>query len=257
LLVSGRRFLIVNADDFGMSRAINGGILEAHARGVVTSASLLVRWPAAVAAAAAAQSAPHLGLGLHVDLGEWAFQDGEWKSKYEVVPLADRAAIEDEVQRQLNRFHELTHRHPTHLDSHQHIHCHEPARSVLMDVARKLGAPLRHFTPLIHYCGSFYGQTGQGEALPGTISRQALERILRELPPGVTELCCHPGWPDELDTMYCTERAKELETLCETDVRRCLDDERIELTTFADCWAAWAANACRASTAGQTWGVPA
>ena len=50
-----KRYLIVNADDFGQSHGVNRGIIEAHERGVVTSASLMVRWPAARKAAAYAR----------------------------------------------------------------------------------------------------------------------------------------------------------------------------------------------------------
>ncbi|MBI3874558.1 MAG: ChbG/HpnK family deacetylase [Verrucomicrobia bacterium] len=42
-----KRFLIVNADDFGLSAGVNRGIIEAHERGIVTSASLMVCQPAA------------------------------------------------------------------------------------------------------------------------------------------------------------------------------------------------------------------
>ena len=81
-----KRFLIVNADDFGLSAGVNQGIIEAHERGVVTSASLMVRWPAAVAAAAYARSHPQLAVGLHVDLGEWAYRGERAK---EVIVLCD------------------------------------------------------------------------------------------------------------------------------------------------------------------------
>ena len=64
------RTLIVNADDFGRSAEINAGIVQAHRDGIVTSASLMVRWPAAVGAAAYARERPDLALGLHFDLGE-------------------------------------------------------------------------------------------------------------------------------------------------------------------------------------------
>ncbi len=74
-VVRARR-LIVNADDFGHSAAVNAGVVEAHERGLVTSASLMVRRPAAAAAAAYARSRPELGLGLHVELGEWVYADG-------------------------------------------------------------------------------------------------------------------------------------------------------------------------------------
>ena len=62
------RLLIVNADDFGRSESINGGIVQAHERGIVTSASIMVRWQAARDAAAYAREHGKLGLGLHLDL---------------------------------------------------------------------------------------------------------------------------------------------------------------------------------------------
>src|SRR5262249_29615980 len=102
------RRLIVNADDFGQSAGVTRGILEAHDRGIVTSTSLMVRWPAAAEAAAAAKSRPRLSVGLHVDLGEWALHDVEWVPVYEVVPMGDSAAVAVEIDRQLDEFRRLT-----------------------------------------------------------------------------------------------------------------------------------------------------
>ena len=72
------RRVVVNADDFGLTEGVNRGILDAHLDGIVTSTTTMVRQPAAADAAARAREAPRLGIGLHVDLGEWAFADGEW-----------------------------------------------------------------------------------------------------------------------------------------------------------------------------------
>ncbi len=49
-MLDKRRFLIVNADDFGQSPGINHGIIKAFEKGIVTSASLMVRFPAAIEA---------------------------------------------------------------------------------------------------------------------------------------------------------------------------------------------------------------
>ena len=49
--MNANKKLIVNADDFGQSPGINKGIIKAREKGIVTSASLLVRYPAAVEAA--------------------------------------------------------------------------------------------------------------------------------------------------------------------------------------------------------------
>src|ERR1041385_7040917 len=124
------RFLIVNADDFGRTPGVNEGIQEAHECGIVTSASLMVRWPAAQEAAQYSRKHPELSVGLHLDLEEWAYQHHTWVRLYEVVPPGDSAAIAREVGGQLDRFLDLMGKPPTHLDSHQHAHWKEPVPSL-------------------------------------------------------------------------------------------------------------------------------
>ena len=60
--------LIVNADDLGRTAGINQGIVDAHRRGIVTSATLMVNYAPAAEAAALAREHPGLGIGLHVAL---------------------------------------------------------------------------------------------------------------------------------------------------------------------------------------------
>ena len=232
--MAGKRFLIVNADDFGQSSGVNRGVIEAHERGIVTSASLMTRWPAAVEAAAQARRHPALSLGLHVDLGEWAYRGDTWQPLYEVVQLDDEAAVQNEVSRQIAAFRRLMDREPTHIDSHQHIHQRDPARSVICGVAGFLGVPLRHFTPAIRYCGDFYGQSAEGFPVPGAIAVNGLQKILSALPEGVTELGCHPGYDADLPTMYRDERAQEVAVLCDVRIRAMIVETGIELCSFAD-----------------------
>jgi chitin disaccharide deacetylase len=232
--MGGARYLIINADDFGLSPGVTRGIIEAHERGVVTSTSLMTRWPTAEAAAGYARRRPQLSVGLHVDLAEWFCRNGEWVCLYQVVPDDDRAAAAAEAARQLDAFHRLVGRPPTHLDSHQHVHRNEPVRSVLVELADRLGVPLRHFSPAVRYCGDFYGQMKGGEPFPEAVGVDHLVRVLGELPPGTTELCCHPGYAGDLDSMYRDERAEELRTLCDPRVRAALAAEDIELRSFHD-----------------------
>jgi predicted glycoside hydrolase/deacetylase ChbG (UPF0249 family) len=227
-----KRYLIVNADDFGQSLGVNRGIIEAHERGIVTSASLMVRWPAAVHAANYGRAHPNLSLGLHVDLGEWAFRDETWMPFYEVGPLDDTAAVADELSRQLAIFHRLVGQDPTHLDSHQHIHHQEPVRSILVELAHQLAVPLRHHSPEVRYCGDFYGQEGTGKPLPENISVDTLLNILAALPPGITELGCHPGDGRGLDSMYRNERIVEVGVLCHPRIHEAIVAMGIELRSF-------------------------
>ena len=62
------RQLIVNADDFGLTRGINRAILELHRQGVLTSATLMANAPATGDAIALAQQTPSLGVGCHIVL---------------------------------------------------------------------------------------------------------------------------------------------------------------------------------------------
>ena len=227
-----RRSVIVNADDFGQSPGVNRGVIQAHEHGIVTSASLMVRWPPAEHAAAYARDHPARSLGRHVDLSAWAYRDGAWAPLYQVVPAEDARAVRDEVSRQLAEFRRLTGIDPTHIDSHQHVHRDEPTRSILIDLAREIDVPLRHCCPDVTYCGEFYGQTAEGAALSGRVTTDALIGILAALPLGITELGCHPGIGEDLDTMYLKEREAEVGVLCDPRVRTALADLGIELRSF-------------------------
>jgi len=228
------RYLIVNADDFGQNPGINRGVIEAHECGIVTSASLMVRWPGAEEAAAYGRNHAEFSLGLHLDLGEWVYTDGCWLPLYERVALDNRKKLAEEVADQLEAFRELTGRDPTHLDSHQHVHLKEPVRSAVVEAGNHLGVPMRHLSPHIRYCGSFYGQTAEGAPIPENLTVGALIGIVSSLSAGITELGCHPGYAEELETAYRLERLKELRVLCSPTARESLAQLGIKLCSFND-----------------------
>lgn len=227
------RHLIVNADDFGLSPGINRGVIEAHERGILTSASLMVRGPAAADAAAYARAHPDLSVGLHVDLAEWRYADGAWAVVYQVIDTDDASAVRDEIDRQLDTFRRLMGRDPTHVDSHQHAHKHEPVRTAVLDVARTLDVPVRDSSPAVRYCGAFYGQTATGEPLPDAITVPRLVTLLKRLAPGVTEFGCHPGVGNDAGSTYGVEREVEVRTLCDPQVREVIAAEGITLCSFS------------------------
>lgn len=226
--------LIVNADDFGLSQGVNRGIAEAFRNGIVTSASLMVRGRAAEDAARLARRLPGLGVGLHLDLGEWIHEGGRWVASYEVVPLTDARAVQAEIASQLVRFRRLIGRPPTHVDSHQHVHMFEPVRGIVERVRRRTGIPVRGLDDGIRYVGDFYGQTGEGRPIEGAIGIPALLALLDRVGPGVTELGCHPGRDDALDSVYAAERSVELATLTDPLVVAHVVRRGIELRSFAD-----------------------
>jgi len=234
MAASQNRFVIVNADDFGLTTGINRGIIETHEHGIVTSASLMVRYAAAAEAADYARANPKLSLGLHVDLAEWRYENGEWTAAYQVVDTENAAAVAEECRRQLAQFTELRGGSPTHLDSHQHVHLAEPVRSVLVGLAEELNVPLRSCSELVKYCGSFYGQTGEGEPYPTGISLDTITEAIENLSSEWTEIGCHPGFADVLDSVYALEREEEVRVLCNSAIREALDRNEVRLRSFLE-----------------------
>jgi predicted glycoside hydrolase/deacetylase ChbG (UPF0249 family) len=229
--VSEERFLVVNADDLGLSDAVNEGILAAHEDGIVTSASLMVRQGAAPAAAQRAAEHPDLAIGLHIDLGEWNYEEGDWTLAYSHCDSDDRDEVEAECRAQLERFRALLGRDPTHLDSHQHVHESEPAKGVAEMLAAELGVPLRNRA--IRYEGGFYGQSGRGEPFPEGITAAALMELIRALPPGWTEIGCHPAAGPVPTSSYNAERQIELATRRDPQVKDLLNVTHVRLCSFA------------------------
>ncbi len=216
----------MNADDFGYSRGINRGIAEAHDRGIVTSASLMVNAPYARQAIELAGSRPALSLGIHVNFTN----EGE-----RLVEFIDPEQCRAGLRRQLDLFVELVGWLPTHLDSHQHVHRGRTPRPIFQELAREYGVPLRDEPPVI-FKGGFYGQWEFGVSNPDKVSVAFLSRMLRaEFTNGIYELCCHPGYFDaEAGFVYHRDRELELATLTDPRIREVLAEEEIRLAGFRE-----------------------
>jgi predicted glycoside hydrolase/deacetylase ChbG (UPF0249 family) len=228
------RHLIVNADDFGAATGINRGIVEAHLRGIVTSASLMVDRPAAREAGRLAAEHPRLSVGLHFEAPAR-------------LPIRDAATAEAELARQLERFRALLGRNPTHLDSHHHVHREPPLRDAFSELGARLAVPVREHSP-VAYIGGFYAQWEWQVTNLHYVSVEFLERILRtEVVAEWTELGCHPGYVSEdCQSAYLSEREAELATLTDPRVRRLLAELGLELSSYAD-YAAAASSSARTS----------
>jgi len=199
-----RRLLVV-ADDLGYDPAIDQGIFEAHRRGLVTAASAMVDTPFAPAALGAAP--PSLALGLHLVL----------------PPGTGTARAEEELGRQAQRFQTLSGRPPCHLDSHRHVHAEPEVLSALLGWAGARGVRVRALHPAmrdrIRAAGAKAADHFLGDAaLRPCWTTARLLAALAELPPGTSELMCHPGYaPTHARTSFGREREEELEAL--TDPR--------------------------------------
>ena len=149
---SHRRFVIINGDDFGFSKSVNCGIIEAHERGVLTSASLMVTGQAFDEAVALAQAHPNLAVGLHLVLGcgkavlppsqiphlvdssgNFSNQPNRAGLRYQFNQAA-RHELLLEIRAQLEKFRD-TGLLLSHVDGHLHMHSHPVVLRALVELA--------------------------------------------------------------------------------------------------------------------------
>lgn len=147
-----KKYLIINGDDFGLSPSINQSIIEAHEKGILTSASLMVSGKSCTEAINLAKDHPSLSVGLHLVLvcGQSVL------SPQEIPNLVDHAGnfLDDpmraglnyqfnqaarkelslEIRAQLEKFQE-TGLLMSHLDGHLHLHSHPVILGIINNLA--------------------------------------------------------------------------------------------------------------------------
>ena len=151
------RRLVINADDFGLTRGVNRAIAEAHEQGVVTSSTLMACGQAFDDAAALARANPRLSVGCHVVLLDGApvlepaqlpslCNNGRPEFSFTLRAFAlaamrgklKRDEIGAEVEAQIKKLRgagiEVTH-----LDSHKHTHLFPAVFGPLLEAARACG----------------------------------------------------------------------------------------------------------------------
>lgn len=246
-------WLIVNADDLGRTSGINAGIFEAHRRGIVTSATLMVGFAAAAEAATTLVEHPRLGVGLHVTLtgakstlpasevASLVDSEGSFPAKPEGIGFPRLDELVAEIRNQVAIFRQLVGRPPTHLDSHHHSHRHPTVREALIEVAREHDLPVRASSPEIQSRLRATGLTTTDAFVERFFDREATLEVLLEivdgLAPGSVELMCHPGYSDDQlrsSSGYSDLRERELAILTDPAVRARIEARGIRLGSFDD-----------------------
>jgi hopanoid biosynthesis associated protein HpnK len=162
--------VIINADDFGLSRGVNEGIILAHQKGILTSATLMANMPGYEQAVELALQNEKLGVGVHLNIvrgrpispanrletlvnGEGLF----FSNAYLILKKLMLKKINlEEVERELRAQIEKVLRsgiQASHLDSEKHIHTIPPVFKIVLKLGKEYGIPRVRY---IHeYCFSF------------------------------------------------------------------------------------------------------
>ncbi len=143
--------LIVTADDFGLSEAVNEAVERAHRDGILTTASLMVAGPAAADAVRRARAMPSLRVGLHLVViegpavlrqaiapaGEFPSQQLRLGVNYFFRP-AMRRQLAAEIRAQFEAF-AATGLALDHANAHKHMHLHPTVGRLMIDIGRQFG----------------------------------------------------------------------------------------------------------------------
>lgn len=153
--MSGR--LVLCADDFGRSAAINEAVLVLARQGKLSATSVMVDEPYSYTGQGASDLVrlPDFDIGLHLTLTDSSVAAmRETLARSGVAPTIDRltfdafrgrvplAAIEMEVTRQFDLFERVFGRSPDFVDAHQHAHLLPGIRPIVLDAAARRGRNL-------------------------------------------------------------------------------------------------------------------
>ncbi|MEO3988919.1 chitin disaccharide deacetylase [Pseudocitrobacter cyperus] len=248
------RLLIVNADDFGLSKGQNYGIIDACKNGLVTSTTALVNGLAIEHAAQLSRCTPELAVGMHFvltlgeplsdmpglaregKLGKWIWQMAE----NDTLPLEE---IAHELVCQYDRFVAIFDHPPTHIDSHHHVHMIPQIYPLVAKFALEKGVALRidRSIPLVEgatdgvrssagFSSAFYG-----EAISEALFLKVLDKSAQHDEPSL-EVMCHPAFIDQtvMGSAYCYPRLTELDVLTSPSLKYAIAERGYRLGTYRD-----------------------
>lgn len=240
------KHIIINADDFGYSRGINYGIVDAHTEGLLTSTTLMTNMPAAEHAFKLGHDHKSLGIGVHLTLTcgrplldthhTLVDPKGDFKknSQYQGKFHIDPEELYQEWKAQIEKFLDsgLT---PTHLDSHHHVNNLGSMLPVFKRLAQEYRLPVRNNFEAANreFITTDFFQYEPDILLAGN------DQIYETFGDAKTvEIMCHPAYIDKSllgGSTYVMPRLEELDALTDEHIKqRILNDERFNLITYGD-----------------------
>jgi predicted glycoside hydrolase/deacetylase ChbG (UPF0249 family) len=215
------KYVIINADDFGYSKGINKGILEALNRNAITSTSVMVYGNAADETLKLGDIR-NISVGLHLHMEK-------------AIPNAQH-----EFDTQIRIFKELLGRMPDHIDVHRPRSSDmKQIRPLLEEYSKVNNVPVRELGHAVSI-KEFFGidVKDNKEVDPERVSVKNLIRILENLEDGVSEIMTHIGYSDdELRGLnsYSDLREVELKTLTSFEVREYISNkDNLKLVSWND-----------------------
>jgi predicted glycoside hydrolase/deacetylase ChbG (UPF0249 family) len=257
------RQLVVNADDFGFTRDVNQGIVEAYRNGILTATTIMSNGPAFDDAVRLAKENPTLDIGVHLVLvGQAPFP--MTVAQLTRAVLLGKIRIYEELSAQVRKVLDAGLK-PSHLDTHKHTHLLPKVLEAVAGISEEFKIPwvrrpfdvpltprgvswqkravsrgLRvvrsRFERVLASHGCRSTDHFAGFQITGKFDASDVAALIRSLPDGSTEFMCHPGLcTAELRaarTRLKESREQELRALTAPEVRDALRESGVELATF-------------------------
>ena len=240
------KYLIVNADDFGLSDYINDGIIKGHQAGSITSTTLMIKREFVRDAVRLARENPALCVGLHLDMDDLLGRDDKGAERFGMEGISRMLEepmffkeVEAEIEAQIRAF-QNTGLELTHIDGHHHLHAIPELFPLIIDKMVSYGIKTIRFSkefdlikyPPIEWSQPFF------EEMKGLLKKNNIKYAdhfvtgwqpydLKNILDGVTELMTHPGTKEEW-------RVRELETLTSQEWMETIKANKIKLISFRD-----------------------
>lgn len=250
--------LIINADDFGYSKAVNFGIAESYIKGVLTSTTLMANMPGVDHAISLLNDMEGLGVGVHLTLtcGKPILFDKVptlinkegYFHKLETlengVVKLDKEEIYEEWKSQINSLIKKG-VNLSHIDSHHHVHSFKEYEDIVKLLSKEFNLPIRNcnlviedndinFIDLYNH-DPIRNMKGKYVSLREDCFR-VIENIINEnLKYNKSEVMCHPAFVDSAlfeNSTFSIARIREVEILCDPLMRELIDKYEIKLCNY-------------------------
>ena len=246
------RKIICNADDFGHSKGVNLGIIEAFKSGIVRSTTLMAGMDGFEHALELAKDNPGLNIGVHLTLTAGKSVGGIYKTitdeKGNFLNLSelennienvDLLEVEHEYEAQIQKILDAGIK-VDHFDSHHHTHNLKGIINIFLKLAKKYNKKVRIYDKNIltgEYANIKTTDVFVDTFFNDTVSIDYLKKIIDEHKNGSMEIMCHPAYLDYTlrnTSSYNIKRTDELNVLTSPEILRFIKDNNIEVVSFSE-----------------------
>ncbi|MEG0176612.1 carbohydrate deacetylase [Anaerorhabdus sp.] len=235
--------IIINADDFGYSRAVNYGIIDAYKLGVLTSTTLMVTMEGLDHAIELYKDNPSLGLGLHLNIalgkpltgGSSIVENGEFikPKNYTDKTQFNEEEVYNEFRAQYDKFLAKVGKKPSHFDSHLFTSdCNEVVKKCAIKLAEEVNLPLRNHDTKGYEHVEFIQFRNFNETVGLDYLYRQFDNIIKF---DCVEIMSHPAYIDNKlkeSSSYNLQRLDELDVLLSEELKKLIKENNVELITY-------------------------